>query len=795
MIFNLRSSAIPLTAKVIGFRGTERISTPYCFDVFFTVPVDFFTDDLHDAVNSKAELSVALGEGPLPQPFRFHGLLSSIRLVRAADSALLFQAQLVPQLWQLSLTRHSRVFTKKTVIDVLEEILGESGIDYELRLEATYELEEQITQYKESNLAFIQRWMDREGLYYFFDQGEDGELLVITDNKAAHGSMRVTPIRYFPQSGWDVTTKQAFDNFAATHSALPASVRLVDYDYAKPLLDVASTVSVSENAVGEITEYGGRFFSPQDAKRLAKIRAEDLLATRTVFEATGAATHLAAGHTFVLEDHPIPSFNDEYLVTSIEHHGYETSLGPAWGSLVGHKYDDLYRVELKCLSKHVQFRNGQQTPWPRVDGYENAVVDAPAASSYAQIDDMGRYLLKFKFDEGSNKEGKASTYVRMAQPHGGTQEGFHFPLRKGVEVICSFLGGDPDRPVIVGVVHNAVHPTVVTQANHTENVIRSGSLNHLVMEDTAGAMYLEAYCPIFASTLFLGFGEWNFDLTTQGRGRIQTTLNLNIDVDQHFDVDVVSYVTWQFHDTHTWINTAAVDWIFNDIFTWKVSQAVDIDWNATVDLYAKGASTIKFDATLGLTVAGKTTAVYNADVDVDINASLDTLVTGSEKHKVDGDREREVGGNEKVTIGGNQEIHVKGQQKITVDQPEEKHWLSNTRTTTIGISESLFVGVKNTTNIALTNDMFVGMKNSFQLSAVNDLTISRKTAFTMGAHFDYFGGVKMSISNALSMSLAALNVGFTGMSVSATGVSISAKTTTVETGGPDVDVKVLKLFL
>jgi type VI secretion system secreted protein VgrG len=793
MIFNLRSSAIPPTAKVIGFRGTERLSTPYRFDVYFTVPVDFLVDDLHDAVHAKAELSIELSEGPIPRPFHFHGLLASIRLVRAADSALLFHAQLVPQLWQLGLTRHSRIFTKKTPIEVIEEILGEAGIDYELRLEATYEQEEQITQYKESDLAFVSRWMDREGLYYFFEQGDDGELLVITDHKAAHGTLRTTPVRYFPQSGWDVTTKQAFDNFTTTHQALPAAVRLVDYDYARPLLDVASTVSVSENAVGQITEYGGRFFSPQDAKRLARIRAEDLLATRTVFEATGAATHLSAGHTFRLEDHPIPSFNDAYLVTGIEHHGYETSLGPAWGSLVGHAYDDLYRVEVQALSATTQYRNGQKTPWPRVDGWENAIVDGPASSSYAQIDEMGRYSLKFKFDEGSNKDGKGSTYVRMAQPHGGTQEGFHFPLRKGVEVICSFLGGDPDRPVIVGVVHNAVHPTVVTQTNHTENVIRSGSLNHIVMEDAAGAMYLEAYCPIFASTLFLGFGEWNFDLTTQGRGQIQTTLNLNVDVDQHFDVDVVSYVTWQFHDTHTWINTLAVDWTFQDVFTWKVTQAVDIDWNATVDLYAKGASKLKFDATLGIDVTGKTTGVFAADVDLDVNANLDVHVKSKETHTIDGGREltiasgdkTTISGGQKIEIEGDQDVHITGAQTVTIDAPIKKNFWSNEFQFTGGTNTNIFIGLKSDAHVGGALGAFVGRKAELKLSQELALNV----------------GVFIEIAAALKMSATAMSVGVTGVNVSATAIDIGVADTAIETkplnlkmGGLDLQMKALKVI-
>ena len=77
------------------------------------------------------------------------------------------------------------------------------------------------------------------------------------------------------------------------------------------------------------------------------------------------------------------------------------------------------------------------------------VVEGAAVSEYAQIDSHGRYRIKFLFDESDLSGGKASTWVRMLQPHGGGIEGFHFPLRAGVEVMCAFEGGDPDRPAIV----------------------------------------------------------------------------------------------------------------------------------------------------------------------------------------------------------------------------------------------------------------------------------------------------------------------------------------------------------
>ena len=68
------------------------------------------------------------------------------------------------------------------------------------------------------------------------------------------------------------------------------------------------------------------------------------------------------------------------------------------------------------------------------------------SSEYAQLDEHGRYKVRILFDESQRRAGQNSAWVRMAQPHGGEPEGWHFPLRSGTEVRLSFVGGDPDRP-------------------------------------------------------------------------------------------------------------------------------------------------------------------------------------------------------------------------------------------------------------------------------------------------------------------------------------------------------------
>ena len=162
---------------------------------------------------------------------------------------------LVPQLWQLTQTFHSRMWTNASITDIIKDVLEHGGLsssDYELKLAGNYKVQEHVCQYKESDFDFISRWMEREGMYYYFEQGENAEKLVITDSKMLHETLDPAPVRFFPLLGHDYSAGEALHTFTCKHRALPASVKLKDYDYTKPMLDVSGSAPVSKAGTGEI---------------------------------------------------------------------------------------------------------------------------------------------------------------------------------------------------------------------------------------------------------------------------------------------------------------------------------------------------------------------------------------------------------------------------------------------------------------------------------------------------------------------------------------------------------------
>jgi type VI secretion system secreted protein VgrG len=504
--FTFESSGLPASAKVASFRGEEAISSLYGFEVHLVVPDDDCASmDLGDSVGARGTLLIR--RSPDDEPHPIHGILADVELVHAAEGKALLRVTLVPELWTFAATRHSRMFTDRKVPDVLKAVLEDGGLRgdaYAFELSGKGGVEEHVCQYKESDYDFLSRWMAREGMYFYFDHAGDREKLVITDDRGTHARSPEDPVRYHPVHAVDVTAKASFRTFEARAQALPARTVYRDYNYGNPSLDVSGEASVSDAGLDDVVIHGARFFTPDDGARLARLGAEARIAEKSVFEGSGTVYGLRPGYTFGVEDHPDPAMSRAYLATRVRHEGRQAGLSAEFAKLVGIDMPEGYRVFVTAIPDDVQLRVRAAAPWPRVAGFEAGVVDSAGGGPYGPLDDAGRYAVKLHFDESGLGGGKATTWVRMMQPHAGSPEGFHFPLRTGTEVMIAFLAGDPDRPVIAGAVPNATTPSKVTAANNTKNVIHTGSDNRLEIEDLAGKQYFDLSTPPQDTRIHLG---------------------------------------------------------------------------------------------------------------------------------------------------------------------------------------------------------------------------------------------------------------------------------------------------
>lgn len=542
LLFTLTCDALPPDARVRSFTGHESISRPFRFVVEVGVrEADGLTLDLDALLDAPATLTAHREDGSARAETR--GVVTSAELYEVtpgADARLRLEIQ--PALWNLSRSEHSRVYVDKSLRDILTTALRDGGLPssaFELRVRGDIDTPiPHVSQYRESDLAFVSRWIERRGLYYFFDHAASPELMVITDDPSFHTKSPPESVGFTPMGGLEASAAEGLYDFGADASATPREVALADYNELQPSMAVDGSATAWPEGTAVARRHAGDNLADAGAARArARLRAEGLTAERARHVGDGRVFGLHAGFKFAVEGRD--DVEGEYLAVEVRHAGTNAS---ADGST-----EATYKVEVVAIPADVPYRAPLRTPWPRVRGAVGAVVDGPTGGDYAQLDEHGRYLVRVQYDEAGNADGAASMRLRMMQPHAGEPEGMHFPLRKGTEVMLTFLDGDPDRPLVVGAVPNQQTPSVVTEPNRTYAVIQTGAENRVEFQDEDGSQHVDWYCPEKRSFIHLGAPhdthQHNYVASTDGNGLLHTGGDLEVFVDGKETEDVVGDVS------------------------------------------------------------------------------------------------------------------------------------------------------------------------------------------------------------------------------------------------------------
>jgi type VI secretion system secreted protein VgrG len=645
-LFQLSCDALGADAVFVGFKGREAISRTFAYDVFVSVPLDAVPEA--DALIRKPLTFTVAGGLEAGPAMPTHGLIAAFEVIDETAERALVRLDVRPTLWFLGLSQHSRVFTEMKVGDILEEVLKAAGLtDYELQLSESYPTRAHVSQYKESDLAFLERLMEYDGIHYFFKHTADAHKLVISDSNAAHAASRPAPIAYHPVEGGDLGS-DLFVAIVERQRLEPKLVRLTDYDYVKPALAIKGEESVAEGTSSEVVEHDAGALDPGDASRLAKVRKEELLARQRVFEMDGSAFHLRSGATYQVSGHPRDAVNDTYLCTDLMQLGNARVRTADLARLTHIPEALVYEARTHAIRADVRFRPERLRKPPRVPAFERAKIDGPASSDYAQLDDQGRYRIKLGYDETDRAGEKPSVRTRMMQPHAGNPEGWHLPLRKDTEVLVAFIGGDPDRPVIAGAVPNAETPSVVTSSNHTRNIFHSGGDNHIEIEDQDGSQWIDVRSPTKNSRFHAGKPHDDDShyvvLNTDGDCRFTIGGNQDIRVGAKLTEEVKGNV----------IET------YNTSQTSKVTGPQETTvLGAVEENYQNGHKT---------TVTGKVTEIYCAGQQTDVSgvrsetyaANQKTLVVGGATHTHDKQDMSVLGANSTQIYAGPKTVMVSG---------------------------------------------------------------------------------------------------------------------------------------
>jgi type VI secretion system secreted protein VgrG len=454
--------------QVRRIAGREAISQPFQFDVDFVVTD---TDGLdQDKVLGAAASLVFERDGAEVRVV--HGMVTTFfDLFDTEPAHRTYRVRLVPRLHRLSFVEMQEVFLGLSVPDIVKQklsLVNLGAADVDLRLLDKYPAHDIVVQYRETDLAFVSRLAEHLGIAFYFDHEGGADKLVFTDHNGGFARLEGFPSMRYRGRG---ERRDVFRLEAESH-LFPASYAVLDYDYRAPHLELTSTYEHPAGYAGGVAEYGSHHRTPADGDRLARVRAEEREARSRFFRGESTLAELGAGVVVGLEGHPHLQ-DPSLLVVEVEHRASQAV------GIHGGDGGEGYVNTFKAVDASRAYRPSRVTPRPRIHGVLTAITEpAPAGASgrIAQLDEQGRYTVKFFFDAaGGEGRQRSSAPVRMAQPHAGSGYGMHFPLKPGVEVTVTFVDGDPDRPILSGAVPNPVTSSPVTRRDALYNRIKTES--------------------------------------------------------------------------------------------------------------------------------------------------------------------------------------------------------------------------------------------------------------------------------------------------------------------------------
>jgi type VI secretion system secreted protein VgrG len=463
--------------------GKEAISRLFSFDlrVVTTDPAGLDASAWVGSIASVVfELREPGAEGPPLEERRVHGMIAEIEdmLDPEADHRT-YRLRLVPRAYRSTLIETQEVFLDQTIPQIMKAKLARVGLegeDVQMRLLGEYPPREFVVQYKETDLAFVSRLAEHLGIAFHFEHGEGRDVMVFTDDNSLLPPVEGdAEIPFHPRGEVSSVHK-----LSATTQMIPATYVAEDYNYMTPDVDLTGRHELPAAYAGGVVEYGPNHLTPAQGGMIARVRAEERQATLHVLSGASDLFRFHAGEKFTLEGHPrFPA--TQILLVEVEHHATQSTLAH------GGTGERAYRNTFRAIDAATPYRPPRLTPKPRIAGYLSARVEpgtSGAPGNYAELDDQGRYTVRFFWDPSPlGARPFSSMRVRMAQPHAGPSYGHHFPLKPGIEVVVAFAEGDPDRPVILGAVPNPITPSPVTQPSYLFNKIQTASGIFMEMKD------------------------------------------------------------------------------------------------------------------------------------------------------------------------------------------------------------------------------------------------------------------------------------------------------------------------
>ena len=610
----------------------------------------------------------------------------------------LYIAQLKPWLWYATRRSDYRIFQNLTTPDIVKQVLAMYPFQTKWLLSRSYRKWTYCVQYRETDANFVQRLLEHEGIWFWFDHAAGEHTLVITDDIGlASPYPGYATIPFYPHDH-TVPDKDHLNGWAAGGNVQSGKYSARDYNFVMPSADLTTLRAQPAghpHASYDIFDFPGSYPTLGEGDPYARVRLEELQAGHQRSHGQGRARGIAPGRLFTLEKHAVGDYNKEYLVVAAEYdfsdNDYEATQDSAEHHLTisseFHPTDQPYRPE-------------RRTPKPHTMGPESAVVTGPAGQEI-YTNEHGQVKVQFHWDRYGKKDENSSCWIRVSHPWAGTGfGGVHIP-RIGQEVLVDHLNGDPDLPIIVGRVYNTNNP-------HPWNLPANATQSGFLTRSSMGATWQNA-------------NAFRFE---DKKGEEQVWLH----AEKNQDIEVENDEThWVGHD-----RTKTID--HDETVHVKHDRTETVDHNETITVHNDRTETV--DGFETITIHKDRTETVDGHETITIHKNRTETVDKNETISIGQNRSEDVGKNEKVSIGKNRTVTI-GQNKSETIGMASMINVGLAQVTNIGGAYALNVGAGWMSNVGLMHLHNVGVKLA--------VTAGKTISVSAGNSATYEAGDKLSL--------------------------------------------------
>lgn len=686
----------PDALKFARMEGEDRVNG--CFE--FTL-VMVSEDTEIDAARILGEpVTVKVGSETVRH---FHGFVAAFGLREFRDGLAHYVATVRPWLWFLSTNTDCRIFQNKSVVEIIEEVFSDyPNATFDNRLQESYPPREYCVQYDESDLDFVQRLMEHEGIFYFFEYADGAHKLVLADSNA-----KLAPVPGFETVPFQPDTSPTRDehdfvtHWEPVQAVMPAAYAHTDFDFEKPAADLMAR---SDQAIGHSLDDGEHYAHPgahltlDRGDTIAAIRREELQAPCYRATGRGSVRGLMSGCTFTLERFPREIENAEFIVLGVRYRMWDPEYRT--GS-VEEESAEGYEIAFTAAPSAVAYRPPRTTRQPVMRGPQTATVVGPAGEEIF-TDKYARVKVQFHWDRKGTNDENSSCFVRVSSAWAGSGWGFIQIPRIGQEVIVDFIEGDPDKPVITGRVYNGANmppydlPGNATQSGWKSNSsLGGGGWNELRFEDKKGAE--EVYFQAEKDHNELVKNDESRLIQHDMSERVDNNSSQSIGVNRDEDVG---------QDKTTAVGrNRTVNIGNNDDETVGVNRSLKVGSNESIIVGANSTETI---------------AVNHAQT---VGAAQEVTVGGARLDTVGGAETRSVGGAQMQNVGLARDVNVGAAQSHNIGAADS--W-------TIGAAQSVTVGADQSVTVGASQSSTIGADHSLAIGSGSTVTVGKTAATEVG---------------------------------------------------------------